>query len=78
MNLRETSIIKGDQFTEEQIISEFVAYVLPYVQQEYEQDGIVDGIARRENYNNYVDYLREEGLVSEELANVTCLPDSLE
>ena len=64
--------------TEQDIINEFVAYVLPYVQQEYEQDGIVDGIARRENYNNYVDYLREEGLVSEEFANVTCLPDSLE
>tara|TARA_R100001244_G_scaffold78401_1_gene61891 strand:+ start:201 stop:425 length:225 start_codon:yes stop_codon:yes gene_type:complete len=67
-----------NNMTEQDIINEFVAYVLPYVQQEYEQDGIVDGIARRENYNNYVDYLREEGLVSEELANVTCLPDSLE
>ena len=64
--------------SEQDIVNEFVEYVLPYVQQEYEQDGITDAIARREHFNNYVSYFCENGLVSEELANEICLPDYLE
>jgi len=64
--------------TEQNVIDGFVEHELPYVQKQYEQDGIIDKPARREAFNNYVDYLLSDGFISQRLANVISLPDELE
>ena len=43
--------------TRDEAIEDFITTVLPAVVEEYEQDGIIDGPARREAWNNFTDYL---------------------
>ena len=39
--------------------------VLPYVQEQYEQDGIPDWPARREAWNDWTDMLCQDGEISD-------------
>jgi len=66
------------KMTKSQVIDYFVENYLPYVIETYEQDGITDRPARREQFNNMTDYLCKDGQITEELNNTICLPDYLE
>jgi hypothetical protein len=39
---------------------------LPSIKKVFEQDGVVDVSARREDWNNFTDWLREEGEITAE------------
>jgi len=56
----------------------FKMEILPLIAQQYEQDGIPDRPARREEYNNLMDDYQKAGQISEEDANEWCIPDTLE
>jgi len=45
----------------QEIINDWVEYVLPQVKALYEQDGIMDKPARRESFANYIDELERAG-----------------
>ena len=51
---------------------------LKSIAHQYEQDGIPDRPARREGYNNKMDYFMKEGFITESQANNWCIPDNLE
>ena len=67
-----------ETLTQEEFDNYFKHVILEYIAQEYEQDGIPDRPARREEYNNTVDSLMKDGQISEEDANEWCISDSLE
>ncbi len=50
---------------------------LPNVKEEFESDGLIDITARRENWNNFLDGLWQEGKISDSL-NEEGLPDEYE
>ncbi len=66
------------KMTKDQVIDYFVENHLQGVMETYEQDGIVDVPARREEFNNMTDYLCQDGQITEELYNEISLPDYLE
>ena len=66
------------KMNEEMVVMNFEAFILPQVQEQYEQDGIIDGPARREAFNNYTDMLCKDGDITEELYNKICLPNHLD
>ena len=66
------------KMTENQVIQYFEDFILPQVKETYEQDGITDGPARREAFNNYTDMLCKDGDITEELYNEICLPNHLD
>ena len=43
--------------TKAQAVAEFKEYVMPAVRKAYEQDGRMDRVARREEWNNFTDGL---------------------
>jgi hypothetical protein len=43
----------------------FEEEVLPYIIAEYEQDGVIDSIARHEAWNNWTDALCKDGEISD-------------
>jgi hypothetical protein len=47
------------------VLETFAQTELPAIQDAYEQDGIVDGPARREGWSNYLDYLNRNGRLSD-------------
>ena len=51
--------------TRDQAINEFELFVLPTVTEHYEQDGIIDGPARREAWNNWTDGLCKDNQISD-------------
>lgn len=51
--------------TYRQVVQAFTREVMPTIRKKYEQDGIPDKPARREAWNNFVDYLAKDGQVSE-------------
>ena len=51
--------------THSQAINEFELFVLPMVIEHYEQDGILDGPARREAWNNWTDGLCKDNQISD-------------
>ena len=51
--------------THSQAINEFELFVLPTVIEHYEQDGIIDGPARREAWNNWTDGLCKDNQISD-------------
>ena len=67
-----------ETMTQDEFDSYYKHVILEAIAQEYEQDGIPDRPARREAYNNTVDYLTKIGQVSEQDANEWCISDSLE
>ena len=44
---------------------QFEAEILPFIQEQYEQDGEPDWPARREAWNNWTDSLCQDGLISD-------------
>jgi len=51
--------------THSQAINEFELFVLPYVIEHYEQDGIPDIPARSEAWNNWTDGLCKDNQISD-------------
>ena len=51
--------------TWDQAVEQFNEFVLPLVQEEFEQDGIKDIPARREAWNNWTDSLCKEKIISD-------------
>lgn len=49
--------------TKKEVVRLFNTEILPAVRARYEQDGIPDWPARREEWNNYVDSLIKDGQV---------------
>ena len=49
-------------------IGEYKATCLPSVKYRYERDGIVDGPARREAWNNLIDAMNKDGVLSDVIA----------
>ena len=66
------------KMNEEQVIDFYEEYYLPGVKEQYEQDGIIDGPARREAFNNMVDGLHRDDVITDEIVNSICLPDRLD
>jgi len=59
--------------TRDEAIIEFEENVLPWTIETYEQDGILDGPARREAWNNWTDSLCKDGVISDwQYANWSC------
>lgn len=50
----------------QQAVQLFKEEILPAVQAEYEQDGVPDIPARREEWNNWTDGLCKDGVITEE------------
>ena len=48
-----------------QACADFNFIVMPFVREQYEQDGIPDWPARREAWNNWTDSLCKDGQISE-------------
>jgi hypothetical protein len=65
-------------WTEKVVIAWFKEFELPAVKAKYEKDGIIDGPARREAFNNFTDFLCKDGIITEELYNEICLPKELD
>ena len=57
---------------------EFKMNDLEFIAKQYEKDGIPDRPARREAYNNKVDYYQKDGIITEKQANEWSIPDNLE
>ena len=51
--------------TRDEAIEEFTNIILPAVAEEYEQDGVIDTVARREEWNNWTDCLCKGGYISD-------------
>mgnify|MGYP003632483132 FL=1 len=60
--------------TRKEAIEEFVEHNLPTVEQEYEQDGEQDTVARREAWHNFVDWLHSNYQVSDWQVNNWTIP----
>ncbi len=52
------------KLTRKEILAMFKEEVLPYVKEQYEKDGRVDHIARREAFNNFTDSLFKDGMIT--------------
>lgn len=61
--------------TRNQAIEEFEQTELPFVELQYEQDGIPDLVARREAWHNFVNWLHENYQISDWQANNWTIPD---
>lgn len=57
------------KLTKKQVLADFRENVLPAIRSMYEQDGRVDAIARREEWNNYVDMLARDGVITQKQAD---------
>ena len=61
--------------TRNQAIEECEQTELPFVELQYEQDGIPDLVARREAWHNFVNWLHENYQISDWQANNWTIPD---
>jgi len=61
--------------TRNEAIEEFEQTELPFVELQYEQDGIPDLVARREAWHNFVNWLHENYQISDWQANNWTIPD---
>ncbi len=50
--------------TKKQVLADFRECNLPAIRKAYEQDGRVDAIARREEWNNHVDALAKDRVIT--------------
>ena len=57
------------KLTRKEILAMFKEEVLPYIKEQYEKDGRVDHIARREAFNNFTDSLFKDGMITEKTYN---------
>ena len=51
--------------THDQAVEYFNAEILPAIKEQFEQDGIADLPARREEWNNWTDSLCKDGQISD-------------
>ena len=51
--------------TYEKAVQIFIDHELPDIQNQYEQDGVPDTIARREHWFNWVDWMNKSGEISD-------------
>ena len=54
-----------DVITWDQAVADFTANIMPYVREQYEQDGIPDWPARSEAWCNWTDSLCKDGQISD-------------
>lgn len=47
------------------VFNRYAEEVLPYIQDAHEQDGVIDGPARRESWANFIDSLNKNGEISD-------------
>ena len=60
------------------VFNRYAEEVLPYIQAAHEQDGLVDGPARRESWCNFIDSLNKNSEISDyEAANIDADVESL-
>lgn len=60
------------------VLEMWVETDLIWVHENYEQDYTIDIPARNESFNNFVDSLLVDGIITESLAGEVCLPDIFE
>ena len=63
--------------TKKQIDKDFILNILPSVKQTFELDNRIDKPARCESYNDYIDSLNKDGLISDNQVNKYCIPSRL-
>lgn len=63
--------------TKSQIDQIFIESVLPLIKAEYEQDGRKDIPARCEAYNNYIDGLHKDDVITNFQVRSYCIPKHL-
>ena len=61
--------------TRHRAIEEFEQTELPFVERQYEQDGIPDLVARREAWHNFINWLHENQEISDWQVNNWTIPD---
>ena len=49
----------------ELVLEEYKTYTLPGIKYKYERDGIVDVPARREAWNNLIDFMNKDGVLTD-------------
>ena len=47
------------------VFNRYAEEVLPYIKDAHEQDGVIDGPARRESWSNFIDSLNKNGEISD-------------
>jgi hypothetical protein len=57
------------KLTRKEILAMFKEEILPYIKEQYEKDGRVDRIARREAFNDFTDSLFKDGMITEKTYN---------
>lgn len=50
--------------TYKEVLAEYREHIIPVIQREYEKDGDIDVIARREAWSNFTDSLRDDGQIT--------------
>ncbi len=61
--------------TNEEVLTQWHETSLQRIHERYEQDYRIDIPARNEDFNNYVDFLCKDGMVTNGQYNNFCLPD---
>ena len=61
--------------TYERAVQIFIDHELPDIQNQYEQDGVPNTIARREHWFNWVDWMNRSGEISDWQAENWSVPD---
>ena len=61
--------------TYEKAVQIFIDHELPDIQNQYEQDGVPDLIARREHWFNWVDWMNKSGEISDWQATNWSVPE---
>ncbi len=60
------------------VFNRYAEEVLPYIKDAHEQDGVIDGPARRESWSNFIDSLNKNGEISDyEAHNIDADVESL-
>lgn len=55
---------RNGRWTKADVLRDFRENILPLIRAKYETDGRVDGPARREEWNNYVDALAQDRVIT--------------
>jgi hypothetical protein len=60
---------RNGRWTKADVLRDFRENILPLIRKRYESDGRVDKPARREEWNNYVDALQKDGMITRHQAD---------
>lgn len=55
--------------TYKEVLAEYREQIIPIIQSEYEKDGDMDVIARREAWNNFTDFLCKDNRITDKQYN---------